>query len=71
MRDGVADDSFCELIRHAALAGALSYWSRREPAAAGGLNRLAEKERALASALLNEMVEGPVHTQADRPTNAR
>lgn len=50
--DRPCDDDFAELIRSAALAGAYSYWARREPTAAAGLNRLANRERAVAAALL-------------------
>lgn len=49
---------FCDLMKHAALAGSCNYWSRREPAAARGLNRIASRERALAGAALNEFLEG-------------
>lgn len=52
MREQVAETWFCELIRSAALAGSCSLWSRREPDAAPGLTRYAEKERRLAAALL-------------------
>lgn len=49
-----ADAWFCDLMRHASEAGRFRYWARKEPLAAPGLTRLADKESALARAALAE-----------------
>jgi len=54
--EGRDDPVMLKAIRYGCLAGACSYWARREPAAAPGLNRMRRKYRALAGALLAEMV---------------
>lgn len=56
----IADDQpsnkwFQDLIRSAALAGSCSIWARREPAAARGLARYAERQRSLAGPLIDKI----------------
>lgn len=54
MGDGVCEEWFAETIRSAALCGAYSILSRREPDAAKGLARIAERERRAANALITQ-----------------
>lgn len=54
----VTDVWFCRLISAAALAGSCRIWARREPDAAGGLNRLADKQSAAVTDALTEFAEG-------------
>lgn len=52
--DQPAEKWFAELIAHTALAGACGLWTRREPLAAPGLTRIAERERGLAASLMEQ-----------------
>lgn len=52
-----AEAWFCDWFRHAAEAGRFRYWARKEPLAALGLTRLADKESALARAALAEWLK--------------
>jgi len=54
--EGRDDPLILQAIRYGCLAGSCSYWARREPAAAPGLNRMRRKYRALGGALLAEIV---------------
>jgi hypothetical protein len=62
MRRGTYDtepcaDWFGDLIKHNNVASACRHWATREPKAARGLLRAADKQKALAGALLEEMTE--------------
>lgn len=66
----VRDELDLRVAEYTKGAAACRLWAIFTPGAKRGLNRLAVRYDAVAAALMNEMVEGPVHTQADRPTNA-
>lgn len=62
---------FAELIRSAALAGSCSVWVRREPAAAAGLTRIANRERKAATLLLKERILSAHGPYGGRTVGAR
>lgn len=65
--DRPCDDGFAKLIAHSCVAAACEDYARREPLAAPGLRKAAEKHRALAGgAMLKEFLSasGPTRETA-------